>query len=90
MVNSSLTYEILLYLNSFYFGMFAACEAGIGILKAVNLPYPSATLGAEAGLLLALLIIESLRCVLGRRGSLALHSQYSVPIMFNILFIKCV
>lgn len=30
MVNSSLTYEILMYLNSFYFGMFAACELGMG------------------------------------------------------------
>jgi transmembrane protein 216 len=28
MVNSSLTYEILMYLNSFYFGMFATCEIG--------------------------------------------------------------
>jgi hypothetical protein len=28
MVNSSLTYEILMYLNSFYFGMFSICELG--------------------------------------------------------------
>lgn len=28
MVNASLTYEILMYLNSFYFGMFAICEIG--------------------------------------------------------------
>ncbi|CAH4035268.1 unnamed protein product [Pieris brassicae] len=26
MVNSSLAYEILLYINSFYFGLFATCE----------------------------------------------------------------
>lgn len=28
MVDSSLTYEILMYLNHFYFGMFATCELG--------------------------------------------------------------
>lgn len=75
MVNSSLAYEILLYLNSFYFGMFAACELGMGILKAINLGYATSTLTAEAGLLFALLVIETIRCILGRRGSLALHSE---------------
>ncbi|KOB66696.1 Uncharacterized protein OBRU01_15527 [Operophtera brumata] len=35
MVNASLTYEILLYINSFYFGLFATCELGTLILKSV-------------------------------------------------------
>lgn len=75
MVNSSLTYEILLYLNSFYFGMFAACELGMGVLKAVNLPYPENTLGTEGGLMLALCLVESLRIILGRKGNLSDRSK---------------
>lgn len=76
MVNASLTYEILLYLNFFYFGLYAAVELGMGVLKAVNLPYPENTLGKEGGLLVALCIIESIRIVLGRRGSLSDRSEY--------------
>ncbi|XP_030766108.1 uncharacterized protein LOC115890104 [Sitophilus oryzae] len=36
-INISLTFEVLLYLNSFYFGLFLACEAGMNLVKFVNL-----------------------------------------------------
>lgn len=71
MVNASLAYEILMYLNSFYFGMFAACELGIGVLKAINLQYPENMLIRESCLLVALCLVETIRIVLGRKGSLS-------------------
>uniref|UniRef100_A0A6B2ECM6 Uncharacterized protein n=1 Tax=Phlebotomus kandelakii TaxID=1109342 RepID=A0A6B2ECM6_9DIPT len=73
MVNASLTYEILLYLNSFYFGMFGACEVGMTVLKAVNLPYPEGSLLRDTLLLVSLLIAESIRIFFGRHGSLSDH-----------------
>ncbi|KDR09042.1 hypothetical protein L798_01246 [Zootermopsis nevadensis] len=69
-MNSSLTYEILLYLNSFYFSMFALCEFGMGIFKAANLPYPSGTLISESLLLVFLCCTEYLRIFMGRKGNL--------------------
>lgn len=71
MVNPSLTYEILMYLNSFYFGMFAACEIGIGILKKTNIDYAKGVFAQEAGLLIGLCVLETLRIILGRKGSLS-------------------
>lgn len=76
MVNPSLTYEILLYLNSFYFGMFAACEFGMGLLKAVNLAYAENKLALDAGLMILLFVIETLRIYLGRKGNLSEHGLY--------------
>lgn len=71
MVNASLTYEILMYLNSFYFGMFAACEIGMGVLKITSIPYPPDVLPREAGLLIGLCVLETMRIILGRKGSLS-------------------
>lgn len=71
MASPSLTYEILMYLNSFYFGMFSACEFGIGILKAVNLDYEKNILYKELCLLVGMIIIESIRIYFGRHGSLS-------------------
>ncbi|KAI8427456.1 hypothetical protein MSG28_001992 [Choristoneura fumiferana] len=53
-VNSSLAYEILLYLNNFYLGMFFVCEVAIGILKAINVSYPENALLTETGIFSAL------------------------------------
>lgn len=71
MASPSLTYEILMYLNSFYFGMFSACEFGIGILKAVNLEYKAEILQKEMLLLIGMILIESIRIYFGRHGSLS-------------------
>ncbi|XP_067013356.1 transmembrane protein 216 [Anabrus simplex] len=70
MVNSSLTYEILLYLNSFYFGLFAFCEFGMGIFKAINLPYPTGILATEFSILFFLCCNESTRIFLASKGNL--------------------
>lgn len=74
-MNTSLTYEILMYLNSFYFGMFATCEIGMGTLKAVNLDYSKPVLIRESLVLLFLCLLESVRIYLGTKGSLSEHGK---------------
>ncbi|XP_045455392.1 transmembrane protein 216-like [Melitaea cinxia] len=81
-VNSSLAYEILLYLNSFYLGMFFVCEIAMGILKAINVSYPENALWTEAGIFCALCFVEVIRIFLGRRGNLA---SKKVPVFFSVL-----
>ncbi|CAG9118794.1 unnamed protein product [Plutella xylostella] len=81
-LNSSLAYEILLYLNQFYLGMFFVCEVAMGILKAINVPYPENTLLTEAGIFFALCLTEVLRIFLGRRGNLA---SRKIPVFFSVL-----
>lgn len=77
MVNSSLAYEILLYINSFYFGLFATCELGTLILKSIlignkqNSDSYWVTVGQDYGVLMGLFIIEGARLILGRKGSLS-------------------
>lgn len=80
MVNSSLAYEILLYINSFYFGLFATCELGTLILKSVLISNKYFTdketqdltrLGQDYGVLVSLFIVEAARLILGRKGSLS-------------------
>lgn len=70
-MSPSLTYEILMYLNSFYFGMFSACEVGISVLKAVNLTYDTRILQKEMALVVGMILIESFRIYFGREGSLS-------------------
>lgn len=76
MANASLAYEILLYLNSFYFGMFAACEIGMGVLKGINLNYTPQQLQTDACILVAILTIETIRVFFGRKGSLSEHGKH--------------
>ncbi|XP_048512652.1 transmembrane protein 216-like isoform X2 [Athalia rosae] len=81
-VNSSLTYEILMYLNSFYFGMFAVCELGMSVFKAVKLPTPGAgILLGEFSLLLFLIITEGGRIYLGRKGNL---TERGLPMLLGL------
>uniref|UniRef100_T1H2M4 Transmembrane protein 216 n=1 Tax=Megaselia scalaris TaxID=36166 RepID=T1H2M4_MEGSC len=58
-MNSSLFYEIFMYLNSFYFGMFAFSELSI-----VN----------ESCFLFGICVLEISRIILGRKGSLSEYS----------------
>ncbi|XP_049880906.1 uncharacterized protein LOC126377239 [Pectinophora gossypiella] len=93
MVNASLAYEILLYINSFYFGLFAMCELGTLILKSVVIidKYNDDTdptkldplkLGQDYGMLVGLFVIEAARLLLGRKGSL---KERDIPVMFSVL-----
>ena len=71
MGNPSLTYEVLIYLNSFYFGMFASCELSVGLLKAINLRYENHMLAKESIILIAVCALETCRIILGRKAALA-------------------
>lgn len=82
-MNSSLFYEIFMYLNSFYFGMFAFSELSIGLLKAINLKYAENVLVNESCFLFGICVLEISRIILGRKGSL---SEYSEKITFFVLF----
>lgn len=88
MVNASLAYEILLYINSFYFGLFATCELGTLILKSVliiekyEVEKDPSKLGQDYGVLVGLFIIEAARLILGRKGSL---SERDLPVMVSVL-----
>lgn len=82
MVNSSLAYEILLYLNSFYFGMFAICEIWLTIFKTFNFPYPVGSFVSEIILLILLCCTEAIRIFLGRKGNL---TERSFPVLISIV-----
>lgn len=89
-VNSSLAYEILLYLNSFYLGMFFVCEVAMGILKAINVSYPENALFTEAGIFCALCLVEVIRIFLGRRGNLASKSKYTISLNLRYVIHKSI
>lgn len=74
-MNASLLYELSMYLNSFYFGMFAFSEVSIGLMKAANLQYADNVILNESCFLLGVCVFESFRIFLGRKGSLGEHSE---------------
>lgn len=88
MANASLAYEILLYLNSFYFGMFAACEIGMGVLKGINLNYTPQQLQTDAIILVAILTIETIRVYFGRKGSLSEHGKHQRPSTHHNVYVQ--
>ncbi|XP_017769042.1 PREDICTED: transmembrane protein 216-like [Nicrophorus vespilloides] len=67
-MNVGLTFEVLLYLNSYYFGLFAVCEIGINVVKAINQPLPS--FGTDLGILLGVCVLEVFRVIIARKGNL--------------------
>lgn len=81
-MNTSLTFEVLLYLNSYYFGLFAVCEIGMNIVKAVNLNLTS-SFTSDFGILLSVCTLELFRVVLARRGNLTEKSEYHFYSIFN-------
>ncbi|KAI5645629.1 hypothetical protein NE865_02296 [Phthorimaea operculella] len=54
----------------------------MGILKAINVPYPENALLTEGGIFLALCLVEVLRIFLGRKGNLV---NKKVPVFFSVL-----
>ena len=46
-MKSSLTYQVLLYLGSYYFGLYALLEIILIIYKSIILPYPTGNLVSE-------------------------------------------
>ncbi|XP_014782685.1 transmembrane protein 216 [Octopus bimaculoides] len=69
-IRSSLSYQILLFLNQWYFGLFFILEIFIFIFKGETLPYAPGVLSLEVLLLFILLIIEQFRIFFGKKGNL--------------------
>ncbi|XP_013185161.1 transmembrane protein 80 [Amyelois transitella] len=88
MVNASLAYEILMYINSFYFGLFATCELGTLVLKSAiitsvyEVQKDPTKIGQDYGVLLGLFVVEAARLILGRRGSL---SEKDAPVLISVV-----
>ncbi|CAH1174280.1 unnamed protein product [Phaedon cochleariae] len=80
-MNASLTFEVLLYLNSYYFGLFAVCELGMNAVKYINfgnLHHYS----TDFGVFIGVCFIEILRVLIARRGNL---TERRWPVIVAIL-----
>ncbi|XP_013098919.1 transmembrane protein 216 [Stomoxys calcitrans] len=82
--NPSMVYEVLIYLNSFYFGMFAFCELAMSLLKAINLTYPFEILVRDMIIIVGYCLLETIRIILGRRSSLA---DRGLPAILSVILI---
>ncbi|KAJ8956520.1 hypothetical protein NQ318_019239 [Aromia moschata] len=80
-MNTSLTFEVLLYLNSYYFGLFAVCEVGMNVVKYVNFNGLH-HFTTDFGVLMAVCVIELFRVILARRGNL---TEKTWPVILAIL-----
>ncbi|TRY75540.1 hypothetical protein TCAL_07123 [Tigriopus californicus] len=69
-MNYSLTFELLLYVNVFYFGLYSCLEFALIVYKAFNLPayqFSSKNLINDLILLTFLVIFETIRLILGQK-----------------------
>ncbi|EEB10956.1 conserved hypothetical protein [Pediculus humanus corporis] len=82
MGSSSLGFEILLYLNSYYFCIFIIAEICIGIFKIINLPYPTGVLMSESLIMIFLSCTETIRIFMGHKGNL---TEQSLGVLISIL-----
>ena len=81
----SLLYQVLLYLNMFYFGMFATCEFCMKCVKAYSFATSFATVSMEFALLLFLITTEAIRIYLGRKGNLLDHGlSFLLGVALNV------
>ncbi|XP_060069668.1 transmembrane protein 216-like [Ylistrum balloti] len=93
-IRSSLPYQVLLYLNGWYFGFFFICEILIFIFKGETLPYADNVLLAEVILLFVLAAIEALRIFFAQKGNLTekivgviVSIMLSIPAILGALFL---
>ncbi|XP_061389454.1 transmembrane protein 216-like [Musca vetustissima] len=77
-MEASLMYEILMYLNSFYFGLYAAFKVCVSTLKFILLTYPENAVMREGILLLSMCVLETVRIILGRRSSLSARAWQAI------------
>ncbi|KAK9891720.1 hypothetical protein WA026_016516 [Henosepilachna vigintioctopunctata] len=70
MMNIPLTFEVLLYLNSYYFGLFSVCEICMNIVKYVNRNGDIDRFETDFSILTSVCVIEIFRVILAQRGNL--------------------
>ncbi|XP_060524857.1 transmembrane protein 80-like [Cylas formicarius] len=93
-INTSLTFEVLLYLNSYYFGLFAICEIGMNIVKYINFSDELGHFPTDFGVLISLCILEIFRIIIARRGNLTeknlliiLAVLLTIPSVVGVLYL---
>lgn len=87
-MKSSLPYQLLLYLGSYYFGCYICIETLLLIYKSIILPYKSLTLFSEFLLLGGMVVIESCRILSAWKGNLT-ENVSSIAISL-VLFVPAV
>ncbi|CAE1169523.1 TMEM216 [Acanthosepion pharaonis] len=93
-VRSSLPYQILLYLNQWYFGLFFLAELLLYIFKGQTLPFAPQILPIEIVLIFILLLLEFFRIFFGKKGNLTERISsmsasifLSIPSLIGVLYI---
>lgn len=82
-LQSTLPLQVLLYFHPYFWLLFYAVSIVTLVYKAVEFPYPSAILGAEATTLSFLAVIDLGRLALGHKGNL---TQSRLPLgLFVVL-----
>lgn len=70
-IRSSLPYQMILYLNAWYFALFFLCEVLMLVFKGETLPYPNTgSLAGDIILVIVLLFVEIARILTGMKGNL--------------------
>merc|ERR1711976_1103046 len=87
-MKSSLSYQLLLYLGTYYFGCYIVIETLLLIYKSIILPYKSITLFSEFLILGTMVIIEVCRMMSSWKGNLT-ESLSSIGISM-LLFVPAV
>ncbi|KAK8737775.1 hypothetical protein OTU49_004234 [Cherax quadricarinatus] len=80
---SSLPYQILLYLNGWYLAVFLVVEVLIFAFKTFVLPYPPGNIVAEVFLLIFFGATESVRIFMGKKGNL---TERIISLVMSIIF----
>ncbi|KAK7866041.1 hypothetical protein R5R35_008553 [Gryllus longicercus] len=78
MFDCTFLFVVVLYLNSFYFGIFAVLEFAMCVTKSIALPYPAGNIVSELLLLLFLSGVEGARILLGLKGNLLQKTLFLV------------
>merc|ERR1712079_772687 len=83
-MKSSLPYQLLLYLGSYYFGCYLCIEILLLIYKSIILPYKSFTLFSEFLLMATMGVIEACRILSGWKGNLT-ESKGSIGVSLVLI-----
>lgn len=93
MVQSSLPFEVLLYLNYYYFIVFAISECVLYIFKISHLPYSTDAIFIDGLIFKFYCTIQLSRIHAGRKGNLTGRNRYVIisllliiPCMIGILY----
>lgn len=82
-MNVPLIFEVLLFLNSYYFGFFAICEILMFSLKYLNRKNYLESYRTDISILAFICVIEIFRLVLARRGNLTEKSELKLIELFE-------